>query len=146
MYIHHEGAHSSIRSQWPPVGSESLLRMKHSQFLQLAPITGNINTLSFWSLPLDLPTLSLDCEFVEGKKSFWQVLDSYILQHIRTHIVLERKFKAHGSPDLSASVSTEVNSLSLTHTFCNWTQWSFLHPSSLWRSRRCASPNVSWPA
>lgn len=55
---------------WPPVGSESLLRMKHSQFLQLAPITGNINTLSFWSLPLDLPTLSLDSEFVEGKKSF----------------------------------------------------------------------------
>lgn len=84
MYIHNEGAHSFIR-----FSVESLaprwFRTTLYETLPIpstAPMTGDTDTLSFWSLPLDLPTLSLDCEFIEGKKSFWQMLGFYILQHI----------------------------------------------------------------
>lgn len=149
MYFHPEGAHSSIRFS---VGSPAPSWFRITSPYETFPIPSACSHDRKYRHLVILESSSWPTYFVPGLWVCWgqeEFLTNsgllYITAYYNTYCFRE-KFKAPGPSDLSASVSTEVSSLALTHTFCNWTRWSFLHLSSLWRSRRCASPSVSWPA
>lgn len=148
MYIHHEGAYSfvwfsvgSLDPDWFRTTSPYETSLGRSTALLIGDPDPCHPRVFFLTCPL--------CPWVVSSLRARRISDKCWapLCYNISEIVLERNLRLMSCLTCLPLILLRCTCFYLlTHRFCNWTQWSFLHPSSPRRSHRYASPSVSWPA